>query len=151
MKIPPPYHITPEMIGIIAKIEVHRINFATLSVPAQVKEKIQRVSLLKSSLYSARIEGNPLELSEVSFEKSKEINKLEIFNILEASNFIENRIKKNLITKDMILKLHSLVLKNINANAGFPRKEQSAIFNQAGIAIYMPPSFWTFLNYWMNY
>lgn len=141
MKIPPAYTITPEVIEIITKIEAHRINFTSLNISAQIKEKIQRVSLLKSSLYSARIEGNPLELYDVSFEKSKEINKLEIFNILEASNFIENRIKKNLITKDIILKLHSLVLKNISANAGSLRVEQSAIFNQAGVAVYMPPSF----------
>ena len=79
MKIPPTYTITPEIIEIITKIEAHRINFASLNVNEQIKDKIQRVSLLKSSLYSARIEGNPLELNDVSLEKSKEINKLEIF------------------------------------------------------------------------
>lgn len=141
MKIPPIYAITPEIIEIITKIEAHRIYFASLNVPFQIKDKIQRVSLLKSSLYSARIEGNPLELNDISLEKSKEINKLEIFNIIEASRFIGKQDFKNSITKEMILELHKRVLKNIDTNAGFFRKEQGAIFNQAGVAVYMPPSF----------
>lgn len=140
MKIPPPYYITPEMIEIIAKIESYRMNFLTLNIPAHLKEKIQRTSLLKSSLFSARIEGNPLELSEISFEKTKEINKIEIFNIIEASNFIEKRIKRGNITKEIFLELHKRVLKKINPDAGTFRYEPSAIFNQAGVSVYIPPS-----------
>jgi len=141
MKIPPIYTITPEIIEIITKIEAYRINFASLNIPTQIKDNIQRVSLLKSSLYSARIEGNPLELNDISLEKSKEINKLEIFNIIDASRFIQNHATNNRISKDILLELHKRVLKNIEPNAGFLRKEQSAIFNQAGVAEYMPPSF----------
>ena len=140
MQIPPKYSITSEMIGLIAKIESHRMNFASLQLASQVKENIQRKSLLKSSLYSARIEGNPLELSEVSFETSKEINNLEIFNIIKASKFIENNVKASKVTKDILLKLHGLVLKNITPDAGYFRIEPSAIFNEAGVAVYMPPS-----------
>ncbi len=129
------------MIELIAKIESYRINFASLEISSQIKENIQRKSLLKSSLYSARIEGNPLELSEVSFEKSKDISKQEIFNIIEASRFIEKNTEgTNIVTKEMLLKLHELVLKNLSPDAGFFRKEQSAIFNEAGVAVYMPPS-----------
>ena len=141
MKIPPIYTITPEIIEIITKIEAYRINFASLNIPTQIKDNIQRVSLLKSSLYSARIEGNPLELNDISLEKSKEINKLEIFNIIDASRFIQNHATNNRISKDILLELHKRVLKNIEPNAGFLRKEQSAIFNQAGVVEYMPPSF----------
>ncbi len=141
MKIPPTYTITPEIIEIITKIEAHRINFATLNVSMQIKDKIQRISLLKSSLYSARIEGNPLELNDIPIGKSKEINKLEIFNIIDASRFIQNHPTDKRITRNMLLELHKSVLKNIESNAGFLRKEQSAIFNQAGVAVYMPPSF----------
>lgn len=140
MQIPPKYTITSEMIELIAKIESHRMNFATLQIASQIKENIQRKSLLKSSLYSAHIEGNPLELSEVSLETSKEINNLEIFNIIKASKFIENNIKKNSITKEILLKLHEFVLKNISPDAGHFRIESSAIFNEAGVAVYMPPS-----------
>jgi Fic family protein len=140
MRIPPIYTLTPEIIEIITKIEAHRINFISLNIPSQIKENIKRTSLLKSSLYSARIEGNPLELLDVSYGKSKEKNKLEIFNILEASHYIETGIKKKVVTKDLLLELHSRVLKSIDEGAGHFRTEQSAIFNQAGVAIYMPPS-----------
>jgi Fic family protein len=140
MKIPPTYSITPEMIELIAKIESYRINFATFTIASQAKENVQRKSLLKSSLYSARIEGNPLELSEVSFSKSKDISKLEVFNIIEASKFIEKKIKTNTVAKDLLLELHRRVLKDINPDAGIFRTEQSAIFNEAGVAVYMPPS-----------
>lgn len=140
MKIPPRYSITPEMIQLIAKIEAYRINFSSLTVPLQIKDNIQRVSLLKSSLYSARIEGNPLELFEVSLTKTKEVNNLEIFNIIEASHFIENRFNKKALEKGVLLELHKRVLKNINPDAGFFRNEPSAIFNQAGVAVYMSPS-----------
>jgi len=140
MKIPPIFIISPEMIELIAKIESHRINFASLNVNPQIKDNIQRKSLLKSSLYSARIEGNPLQLIDVSFEKSNEINKLEIFNIIEASKFIERNINPSIVSKTMILELHKRVLRDINPAAGYFRTEQSAIFNQAGVALYMPPS-----------
>lgn len=140
MKIPLRYSITPEIIELITKIEAYRINFSSLTVPLQIKDNIQRVSLLKSSLYSARIEGNPLELSEVSLTKTKEVNNLEIFNIIEASHFIENRFNKKALEKGVLLELHKRVLKNINPDAGFFRNEPSAIFNQAGVAVYMSPS-----------
>jgi Fic family protein len=140
MKIPPFYSITPEMIELIAKIESYRINFASLEIASQIKENIQRKSLLKSSLYSARIEGNPLELSDVSFNKSKDVSKLEVFNIIEASKFIERHIQLNKVTKEMLLEIHKRVLKDITPDAGYFRTEQSAIFNQAGVAVYMPPS-----------
>jgi Fic family protein len=140
MKIPPNYTLTPEIIELITKIEAHRINFVSLKIPAQIKENIQKTSLLKSSLYSARIEGNPLELLDISFEKSNEINKLEIFNILESARFIETGIKEKEVTKEMLLELHKRTLKGIDEGAGHFRTEQSAIFNQAGVAVYIPPS-----------
>ncbi len=140
MKIPPVYTITPEMIDLITKIEAHKIHFSTLEIPNNIKDKIQRVSLLKSSLYSARIEGNPLNINDVSFDKSSEKNKNEIFNIIKASKFIESKKNTKKITKDTLLEIHKIILKNINSEAGFFRIEQSAIFNQAGIAVYVTPS-----------
>ncbi|MBI1982559.1 MAG: Fic family protein, partial [Candidatus Levybacteria bacterium] len=62
MTIPPRYTITSEMLALLAEIEASRMFFSSLPLPLPLKEKIQRVSLLKSSLFSARIEGNPLTL-----------------------------------------------------------------------------------------
>lgn len=140
MRIPPIYLITPEISALITKIEAYRINLSSLEIPQQIKEKIQRVSLLKSSLFSAKIEGNTLELSDVAIEgNSKKENKLEVFNIVRVIGFIDSKIKKGNITKKIILRLHELVLKNISPDAGIFRHEVSAIFNQAGVAVYMPP------------
>jgi len=140
MKIPPSYTISDEMLSLITKIEAQRLYFSSLNLESQIKENIRRVSLLKSSLFSARIEGNPLKISDFDFlsETEKE-KKKEIFNIVEAINFIDKKITKIPITKDVILSLHAWVLKNLSPDAGHFRKEVSAIFNQAGMAVYMPP------------
>lgn len=140
MKIPPAYSITSEMLSIITKIEAERLHFSSLNLPRELKENIQRISLLKSSLFSARIEGNPLQISDFEIGKeSSERKKQEVFNILKAISFIDKNIQKNVLTNDLILKLHALVLKDISSEAGNFRREISAIFNQAGVAIYMPP------------
>ena len=140
MKIPPAYTISDAILALITKIEAERLYFFSLNLQDTIKENIQRVSLLKSSLFSARIEGNPLKISDFEVgSETEEEKKKEIFNIVKAINFIDNNVKKNVLTRDIILHLHSLVLKGISSNAGYFRTEISAIFNQAGVAVYMPP------------
>lgn len=131
------------MLLLIAQIEAERIHFSSLNLPPELKVNIQRVSILKSSLFSARIEGNPLRISDFEFgAETEEEKKKEIFNILEGISFIDKNIKNYSLTKNLFLQLHTLVLKNISGNSGHFRNEVSAIFNQAGIAVYMlpPPS-----------
>lgn len=140
MKIPPKYSISDQMLSLVSKIEAERLYFSSLNLEGQIKENIQRVSLLKSSLFSARIEGNTLEISDFDFgSETEEERKEEIFNIVNATKYIDKDIERNAITKDTILNLHSLVLKNLSPDAGHFRTEISAIFNQAGVAVYMPP------------
>jgi Fic family protein len=140
MKIPPPYSVSEDLLALISKIEAERIYFSSLNLDRAIKENIQRVSLLKSSLFSARIEGNTLEISDFEFgNQTEEGRKNEIFNIVKATNFIDKDIRKNALTQETILHLHSLVLMDISPDAGYFRTEVSAIFNQAGIAIYMTP------------
>jgi len=129
------------MLLLISKIEAERLYFSSLNLEDAIRKNIQKVSLLKSSLFSARIEGNPLKISdfEVGVAEIKEDKKKEIFNIVSAIHFLDKNAGKKIITKDFILSLHSLVLKDIAPNAGYLRTEVSAIFNQAGIVVYMPP------------
>lgn len=139
MKIPPPYIITHEILELIAKIEANRIFLDSIAIPGPLKEKIQRVSLLKSSLYSARIEGNPLKLEELDTTSDRQ-KKTEVFNILAGIKFIEkSSVKKNMVTKKELLDLHKFVMKDLSPDAGFYRREMGAIFNQAGVAIYLSP------------
>lgn len=140
MKIPPAYTISDQMLHYITKIEAERLYISSLSLGGAIRENIQRVSLLKSSLFSARIEGNSLKISDFEFGTETEgEKKKEIFNIVKAISFIDKNIKKNILSKNIILQLHSLVMKDIAPDAGRFRFEISAIFNQAGVAVYMPP------------
>lgn len=139
MKIPPDYFITSKILKLISEIESEKIYFSKLQVSKEIKHRIQRISLLKSSLFSARIEGNSLELADLA-GKAAEGKKLEVNNILEACNFIDRQLKIGSLTKDLLLTLHKLVLKQIQPDAGSFRSEPSAIFNQAGVAVYISPS-----------
>lgn len=137
MKIPPQYEITQEILALVSKIDALRLYFSSVNIPSPIKQKIQRVSLLKSSLFSARIEGNPLVLESLEHSSDK-IKKKEITNIITAQKSIDSKIIK-FITLEDIKKIHSQVLKNISPDAGKLRTEPGAIFNQAGIAVYMSP------------
>lgn len=139
MKIPPVYSINSELLDLIAKIEANRIILSSINIPSILKEKIQRASILKSSLFSARIEGNTLTLEDFESGKSEKNKKREILNILKATEFINKKIKSGKkISKSEILNLHLIVMKDLG-RAGKFRKEVSAIFNQAGVAVYIPP------------
>lgn len=141
MKIPPEYKITPEILELLAKIEANRLVFSSLEIPISVKDRIQRRSLLKSSLFSAKIEGNRLSMEDMnSSYGSKAIEKKEVFNLLKAVTYLEKEVKfGEPVNLDLILKLHSLVLTDISAEAGNFRTTPEAVFNQEGLVIYQPP------------
>lgn len=135
---------TEKVNSLLVEIEALKIVFEqTRSLP-DLEENLRRESILKSSLFSARIEGNPLGLEEVrktpETRKNTEISKLEVFNLLSAYRYIySNNAPKNL-SLSLIKKLHQTTMKNISNEAGKFRKEPWAIFNQAGVAIYLAPS-----------
>ncbi|MFH0936893.1 MAG: Fic family protein [Candidatus Daviesbacteria bacterium] len=140
MDIPPKYQITPQILELISKIDANLMYLSSMSLPASINNKIQRTSLLKSSLYSARIEGNTLTYEQIHREDDKTNEKKEIFNILKAVQFIESTNFSSKITSKTILMLHSLVLSGLSDDGGFFRTEPTAIFNTAGIAVYITPS-----------
>lgn len=140
MKIPPSYSVTPEMIELIAKIEAIRLYFLTIKIQKPTKQKIERVSILKSSLFSARIEGNTLDFEDLEQgKKLEQKKKQEVFNIVRASGYVNSKIRKGDLAKNILLDLHRLAMKDLTSDAGRFRQEVSAIFNQAGVAVYMPP------------
>src|SRR3989338_9555698 len=136
MKIAPTYRIVTEILELIVKIDSNRLFFKDKKISEEIKNNIQRISLLKTSVFSARIEGNPLTLEDVETSKDKQ-KRIEIFNILETAENIIRTVKPNQQINIRIIKdTHSLVMKNLSPDNGRFRKEMSAIFNQAGIAIY---------------
>lgn len=130
---------------LLEKINSLKIAYQTLNFSKEIGKDILRHSLLRSALFSARIEGNPLTLNEVnqkSFQKSPEsLHKKEVFNLLSAYSFINSKKSPKKFSENLILKLHRFVMKDISQCQGKFRKEPSAIFNQSGVAVYLAPSY----------
>ena len=140
MVIPPKYFLTPKITQLLQSIEASKEVINTVTIPPEIETNIRRQSILKSSLFSARIEGNPLNLAELPKRPSKDQRRLEVFNILKALNLIYQTGSKDLTVKQ-ILKLHQIVMSSLSQkdDLGRFRQETSAIFNSAGIAVYLPP------------
>jgi len=58
-------YLTPEITDYINTLSACQKALELLSPLPDIEQELRRTSLLKSSLYSARIEGNPLTLSDV--------------------------------------------------------------------------------------
>ncbi len=140
MLIPPKYTLTSEISRLLAEIEAAKQVIDSFPLPIEIENNLRRQSTLRSSLFSARIEGNELTLEEVEINPSKSQKRAEVFNILKALNFIREKHKKD-ITKADILTLQKIAMTGLidSANLGKFRTNMEAIFNAAGIAIYMPP------------
>jgi len=122
----------------ISRINTYRNLFEKLPKFPQLQENLLRKSTLKSSLFSARIEGNTLNMRDVELGQSGETEKKEVFQIFEALK--KTRGLKQNLTKEIICDLHSIVMDGLGSEIGRFRTEQNAIFNVAGVAVYMPPS-----------
>lgn len=138
--IPPKYILTPKISQLLSSIEAAKEIIDSIAIPPEVEINIRRASTLKSSLFSARIEGNDLTLDDVLKNPSKDQKRREVFNILKALNLIYQRSSKDLNLKD-ILNFHQIVLEGLSTkdDLGKFRVEVSAIFNSTGIAIHLPP------------
>lgn len=136
--IPPRYTLNKNVVNLLQKIEANKEIINTISIPVEVEENIRRKSTLKSSLFSARIEGNDLSLSDITSRPSKDQKKVEVFNILKALGYLRNNEHKDFSFSEL-QKLHEITMKGLSSEAGELRHENSATFNQAGIAIYMHP------------
>ena len=140
MLIPPKYVFTPRISEYLQSIEASKHVLDTISIPPEIETNIRRQSILKSSLFSARIEGNPLTLEEITRTPSKDQKKVEVYNILKGLQLVQKRGSRD-ISVSFLKELHSKVMTGLTdrQSQGAFRTEVSAIFNTAGIAIYMPP------------
>lgn len=124
------WKITPEINQLLIELEALKLSFTNLSAKPLLETSFRQYSLLKSSVYSARIEG---------FLDTVNSPKKESQNLLTAYHFIFSNRSPQKITLSFIRQLHRLVLKNISSHAGHFRTEPWAIFNQSGGAIYLAP------------
>lgn len=140
MNIPPKYLLTPKISELLQKIEGSKAVIDSFPIPPEIETNIRRRSILKSSLFSARIEGNNLTLADLPRVSSKDQKKAEVLNILKTTNWIYQRAHKDITTKD-ILEIHKMIMQDLieKIDLGKYRTNLEAIFNSAGIAIYLPP------------
>jgi len=136
------YHKTKRIEDLLLEVKATGIAFETLKTLPHLEENIRRQSLLKSSLFSARIEGNPLTLTKVKYLDSLPSNfhKLEVINLLKTYKYINFGKAPRRLSEKFIFKLHKMVLEKISPESGFYRQERWAIFNQTGIVVYLAPS-----------
>jgi Fic family protein len=137
MLIPPKYDLTPEIVELLNSIDASREVIETVTIPTEIERNIRRQSTLRSSLFSARIEGNELTLEDLPGTSERQ-KKAEVTNILAALNWLSSRKSKDLKSKD-VMTLHEMAMKGLSVEAGKFRGEQSATFNAAGIAVYLHP------------
>lgn len=137
MLIPPKYNLTNEVVELLNSIDASRGVIDSITIPPQIEQNIRRQSTLRSSLFSARIEGNDLTLDELTSTSNRQ-KKAEVFNTLNALNWIEKRGVRD-ITEGDLIEMHKRILAKLSTEAGEWRHEMSATFNKAGVAIYMHP------------
>lgn len=114
----------------MGEIEVLRRIWAGLPRVPVVEERLLRESLLKSAVYSARIEGI------AATEKSP---RLEAQNLLAEYKRVFSGKEGGWFTSELVKKIHAHVMKNLSGGGGKYRSEPGAIFNQAGVAIHVAP------------
>lgn len=141
MKFPPIFTVTATIQKLLYDLDVLKAGYELHPIPAAQAVNLRRASLLKSSLFSARIEGNPLELADVDDIRPDDQNThtVEVSNLVSAYEKFSNIIGQN-VTPDSLKILHSAVLRDISADAGSLRTEESAIYNQSGTAVYLTPA-----------
>lgn len=141
MLIPPKYILTPKITQLLQEIEVNKAIINSFDIAKEIELNLRRQSSLKSSLFSAKIEGNTLQLEELTKLSSQDQRKQEVFNILKALNFVYASQKNKILTSKDILTFHKIVMANLvdKKELGHFRKEAGAIFNTAGVVVYLPP------------
>src|SRR3972149_2013432 len=103
------WNITPEINQLLIQLEAIKLNFDSLSLTPHKEENLRKTSLLKSSVFSVRIEGFPDTITSP---------KLESQNLLRAYNLIHSKKTPQKITLAFVRSLHQITLDNISFNAG---------------------------------
>jgi len=121
---------TARLTALLGEIEVLKRVYDALPQMSVVEEKLLRRSLLKSAVYSARIEGIPA---------TEQSPKLEAQNLLSAYRRIFSGGYGDKFSTKLVRDLHSAAMKNLSPGAGEYRNEPWAIYNQAGVAVHVAP------------
>jgi Fic family protein len=129
------YHETIQQIIVLSEV------LRRMPVTADRQQAIFHQQLLKSSLFSARIEGNQLTLPEATTAKlsgSRQKSHREINNVMRALRSLPSLSPP--ITLLSLLAIHAAVMHELSPQAGKIRVEDSAIYDQWGNVVYLAPA-----------
>jgi Fic family protein len=125
---------------ILNKIEVLALALTHVPVSSQQKQNVFHRQLLKSSLFSARIEGNQLSLAQVTDLKpnSRQKHQLEVNNVIRALQKIPTWSTR--LSLDLLKRIHQVAMSGLSPDGGWFRAESTAIYDQFGNIVYLTPS-----------
>ena len=138
MRLNQTYKHTTLINNLLIALEANKKALSLFNLSDELKFNLRRRSILHSAVYSARIENNSLTPESFTLS-SKSIENLEIQNILDTLNWLYTTNPTPTLEVKLIKDLHSRIMHNLHTQAGHFRTEQSAVFNSAGIAIYLAP------------
>ncbi len=125
------WEVTTDIHQLLIELKAVKLSLDTLHISPRVEESLRKTALLKSAVFSVRIEG---------FPDTETSPKLESQNLVRAYNQVYYPNTPQSLNISYIKKLHKTTLNNISFNAGKWRTEEWGIFNQAGVAVYKAPA-----------
>lgn len=124
------FNLTSNIQAILNTLEGQKTAFSLIPIKPELSIKLRRHSLLNSALYSARIEG---------IADTTDLDKLAVQNLENTYLWLYQQQTSLKLDNDYIKLLHAKCMHNLRSDAGQLRSEQSAIFNSAGVAVYLTP------------
>lgn len=114
---------TERIKQLLIELEAVNLTLKSLKISPQIEENLRRTSLLKSAVYSARIEG---------FTDTTSSPKQESQSLIRAYRWIYSTKSPKFLSLSVIKKLHKLI-----GLTGQWRNEPWAIFNTSGGVVHM--------------
>jgi len=140
------WNYTNKMVNDLLIINQAKEVVDLLELPISIEEEIKKESIVKRVHYSTKIEGNNLNLNEVkeaieNNKSSHERNVLEVRNYYNALIYLNKEAENsNVITEDLIFKVHNLVSGKHLTYKNSYRKAQNVVADSiTGTIVYMPP------------
>jgi len=124
---------TPQIRQLLIELEAVKLVLETTHIHPQLEINLRRSALLKSAIYSARIEG---------FPDTEQVPRKESQNLISAYKYISSSQVPSKLTIPLIKKLHYLGLKSLSTGAGKFRQEAWAVYASNGNVIHLAPPFY---------
>jgi len=121
----------------IKKIEILARSLSHVPLTDKQRQYIFHKQLLKSALFSAKIEGNELKLSELKgLDLNESKSKREVSNVLKARKLVESYKK---IDVKKVKNVHRAVMNSLMRSVGSFRAEPGTIYDKSGNVVYISP------------